>query len=384
MILARCIVTVTLIPSAFLLAGCSSSNPPEPTTTTAAQLDTDKPQFVIPGTVVTLRCYRPYSGAIDYRLQLQARSVTDWTVKAETDTAIPQDTDSVCRADLAGADMRRSFDRTFSHTAVTVTDPATGDRRAAALRLRDGTVVPAAPADSQAFDSSTKEGLPQFHPETDDLWFRDENANRMRSRNLSTGQSTERDKLPEIGYGDSRVPEPSVAIPLADRTLLVQAEDAHKVRVSPDGQMAVVADTWLATRRTPAAQWRRISTSFLGAGMDGVIPNCHGLTWISARTVVCDRSIRHQLGTMTFNTAGTKVVSSDPAILPDTDRAIAYPIVSPDGKKLIFASAQGETVEVFTVPADGSSSPVQVGDLPYSPGLGEPGYRTDVSLIEWN
>ncbi|WP_170223629.1 TolB family protein [Nonomuraea turkmeniaca] len=278
--------------------------------------------------------------------------------------------------------MRRAFDRDYRHVAVTVIDPVTKDRRAVALRLADGALVPPAPQATAEFVATVSERDPAFHPATGELWFKDEQTYELKSRDVTSGRTTTRHTFGE------RTSE--VAIPVASGFWLTSWMQAGSTLISPDGKRAIEGDfngRYLALKDQPKTEWRSLTKSYVAEELEGSAAPCAApLLWLTDQTLLCGHGGGRQFSTTTFSEDGTRVVASKAALLPSTDRENYGPAVSPDGKRIVFISAQGTKQSLFDVPVDGSATPRKIADLAPPPDLSEAASVSppEPVLLGWN
>jgi hypothetical protein len=266
-------------------------------------------------------------------------------------------------AQIAEADCGSSSDEVLSlsfnpaHTKIAITlDLDTGASHVGYIDAGGNLVDVTALASPNGFSNLPHETNPVFDVSGTQLWFIDNH--RFVHRDITTGVVTDAGKAADKTFdrtfliGDPQRPVSGVnGIPDPDGTAIAWTDgEGTALQVwhlgpGPDPDGTGTVDTYWHSSNGPNQE---VDSGIETAG-DKIIRNCMPLGWTGPHTVLCDDSnldvswrnfYLADIGTLPSGPPNNEASVSLTALLPQTNRQISHPLLSPDGRTLYFVSAQ--------------------------------------------
>ncbi|MDA5284454.1 hypothetical protein [Streptomyces sp. Isolate_45] len=228
-----------------------------------------------------------------------------------------------------------------------------------------------APPDKDAFVKDLRTGAVAFHPVTGQLWYdSDGGESLVYVRDPKGGMATEK---PVKAIADHIAKDPVTA------AAILSLGQSDVVAVSPSGVIAMTGSLGKLDRQPTNGGVRSFFQEFPVQGLSGNNQrDCYPAFWRDDTTLVCDYSLEQ----ITFS-ADHKSVVTRISLLPDADRTVQDPLLSPDGKSIAFIARNGAGQDVIYKidPSTPGSQPVKIAELE-KPMDGSDKHK--LSLITWN
>lgn len=335
-----------------LAAGACSSGPQEQPQGAGAV-------FGGPGTLVLLRC--DGRGADTIAITLSKMSAADGRIMATRQATLSQLASGLNDPCSANSNRRQMFSADFGLIAVRAAGPNDSGWRAVAMETTSGRMRGSA---AGGFSASPKDSSPTFHPQTGELWYVDTVEGRVRSRpaDAPDEQATDRG---DAGRGGT------VVISGGATWLVRGAGGPDSLAANPSGTYAALTDFngmklwWHGTPEGEAGHFSgqtaagltEIGGKSVPSGFQG---GCVPQFWVDDHMLVCRTRTNFHRVTLSDD---YKTVTDVKALLPDTDRANSFAVLSPDRTAMAFLSTQGEARSVYRQELMATGEPRKLADL---------------------
>ncbi|MCQ4205675.1 hypothetical protein [Streptomyces longispororuber] len=259
--------------------------------------------------------------------------------------------------------LRQLFDKGYTRMAVVLMDRETEATRVGYVDT-NGKVTELSADGGDDFADAPHEENAVFSGDGSAVWFTE----------FDQGTGTARIASRSVSGDHARKEQGSGAMNSTNARLALVGNAARgiygmNVRISPDERKAIASLDGLNIVDLPQR------SAVLGAGLDGSYISydidCYG--WVDKARVLCgpDGSTddpKRQNSFWTLDTSGLAGVDEVPddamgkPIIPATDRENTVQAISPDGKKMIFASLQGTSLTHFLSPITPGASPKRISE----------------------